>query len=224
MGIRSNGSGYLTAGITGFPNTGASQSVSFWASPSTYTSGIVSWINVVGGTSNAIQIGARESIMCAWTYGGGHLVDAASNPTVALHHFVYTFDATTHRIYIDGALSNSNATGNGSATITSVQIFGNEWGENSTVTLEDVRVYSRTLSLPEVNSIYNSRGRNTIFQNLVARWLLWSGASGTNVGGATGIKDVSNNANHGISLTSAASNYTYQESYVLSKPRPKVLK
>jgi len=62
--------------------------------------------------------------------------------------------------------------------------------------IADVRLYTRTLSVDEIFSIYVARGADTVLDGLVARWLL-NGVPGTDPSGADSVVDVSQYANHG---------------------------
>jgi hypothetical protein len=214
MSLTSDGSGFFSATTTGFPNTNAAVSISGWYNIPSLPGGNQGYVNIVSvANSSAIQIGNRGSAVVAWRYGGNVLVTLSSNPSLGvLHHIVYTTNGTLHNFYLDGEFKNSNSTTNISGVPDSYQLFGNQYVENSSVTIDDIRVYNRELSPGEISAIYTTRSRDKIFYGLVARHRLNEGAPGTHPS-ATGIKDISQNMNHGVSFTSSTStNYTYKES------------
>ena len=94
--------------------------------------------------------------------GGGGASSVVSDSTYAIgsyQHVVCTYDGTTMKMYINGALQSDTETVSGSITYDSGElVLGNvatqDRGFNGL--LDDVRIYDRALSLAEVGSIYNS--------------------------------------------------------------------
>lgn len=220
MGLRSNATGYLTVGITSMPAINASQTICFWSYFATNpTTGNQEYVNSVAA-AGAIQFGFRVGVYGVYNYGGGTTVLAGSTPTAGMwHHLAYTFNGTNHIFYLDGALSNQTTTAAQTGTVTSFQLLGNQWTENATVILEDLRVYSRTLSAGEIETIYSVKGTDGIVSEMVSRFLFNEGAPATNPGAGTTVRDISNNGNHGIALSNAVTNYTYQETNLRFKRR-----
>jgi hypothetical protein len=106
-------------------------------------------------------------------------------------------------------------------SITSVQILGNQWGEGIISTIEDMRVYNRTLSNEEIYTIYRSYGGDGINSGLVMRLLFNEGIIGANPSGASSIIDSSGNGNNGSYFGVSNSNYIYQEARIgWKKKRP----
>lgn len=81
------------------------QTVSVWGYYSSSPSGnrnLVTFQNQ--SASSAIQLGFRGGNAVAWKWGGTILVDGGTSPsTNNWHYYVYTYDGTTSRYYIDGA-------------------------------------------------------------------------------------------------------------------------
>lgn len=209
MAITTAGTGYLSTGASGLPNTTAAQSIIMWYLVSSYPSANVSYINLHNGTNASVQIGSWSSVLSVWGWGGSALVSAAANPTTGVyHHLAYTYDGTTHRLYIDGVFSNSTTVANVSGAETIVEIFGNQWTENGVQTLDDVRIYNRALSVSEVQTVYACRGIDSIVSGLVSRWIFSEGAPGSSPSVATQIRDLAG-TNNGTAFSAALTNLTY---------------
>lgn len=220
MALRSTGgNGYINLGYANFPNGNAAKSVSFWFNVPSYgaTYGFFN-ILAIGAIPNlvGVQIGTRNSNLLVWRLGGTTIVDSGFAPTVNItHHCAYTYDGiNSSKVYVDGSLSNSVTYAEDSGVFDLCQFFGNEWGENGVVTLDDFRVYDRELSLAEVQTIYSCMGLDDLWYGLVARWQLNEQTLGTNPAAATVIKDSTMSGNNGISFSNSGTDYTYQESEI----------
>jgi hypothetical protein len=144
-------SGYITLGVTNLPANNAPQSISLWfnGTPNANNQNMLAMSNLSG--ASAVQLGFRGSSLLAWNYGGGSLVSTTAPTDTAWHQVVYTYDGTTDRLYLDGALAATSTTGTHQAgTPTSaylgtyspsMEMFGGS--------LDDVRVYNRALSAAE---------------------------------------------------------------------------
>lgn len=221
MSLKSNGLGYINVNVIGMPLINANKSICFWFSiastPST-VSNLFSFVSIA--SSSAVQIGYVSSAFLVWQFNGGTIVTAASNPTTnVLHNLVYTYDGTTHTLYIDGVKSNSSTVTSQTGTVDSIQVFGDQWSEFSTVTLADLRVYNRVLLTSEVSTIYSSIGHDNIAYGLVSRWKLIEGPSGSALSSITAIKDDCPNGNNSIAVSDSISNYTYQTSLLAYKKK-----
>lgn len=94
---------------------------------------------------------------------GGNAPIAVSVPADnSWHHFVYVFDrpASTHRVYIDGKLSQSTSNLSGSyGNISKVNlgIYDTSWcGGNHAITglIDEARIYNSALSLSQIVKLY----------------------------------------------------------------------
>jgi len=63
--------------------------------------------------------------------------------------------------------------------------------------LDDVRIYNRRLSAAEIQTIYASRGTDGIISSLVSRWQFDELEAGATATGASTLKDIGPNGNHG---------------------------
>jgi RHS repeat-associated protein len=144
---------YVSCGVTGMPAANASQTISWWMNYASVPSGVGTAIDLHNDASGSgIQTGFRSGQVTVWKHGGGTLAQAAAPSTNTWHHFAYTFDATTHKLYMDGIQANSSTAAPQTAVPTTL-VFGRWNGgtaEYYAGKLDEVRIYSRTLSASEV--------------------------------------------------------------------------
>ena len=110
-----------------------------------------------GASSSAVQVGIRNPLTYVWSYNAGLLATAPLISTGAWHHITYTFDGTTHRLYVDGTAGTSSTT-TAPQTATPTQTYlGSYDGINEFLygSLDDVRVYNRLLSAADVTTLRN---------------------------------------------------------------------
>lgn len=97
-------SSYIQVSTNGFVTNDNNQTISIWANYSTAPSGnrnLISFQNTA--QASAIQLGFRGGDAVAWKWGGTILANGGASPsTNNWHYYVYTFDGTTSRIFIDG--------------------------------------------------------------------------------------------------------------------------
>lgn len=142
----------------GIPAGNSNQTISWWQYVSTNpTTQMIAVHLRNNGASTGICTGFNAGLFGVWQRETGSWLVSTVQPTVnAWHHCAYTFDGTTHRLYIDGALvSNSTATpGTSVASTVMVGAYGG-WGGagNFAGSIDDVRIYQRALSAAEVQSI-----------------------------------------------------------------------
>jgi hypothetical protein len=107
--------------------------------------------------------GAGPLIECGVYNGGDSFVQLAV-PFAAgtMHHLACTYDGTNWNLYIDGALANSNVGAFGALTtslntyigVANVGAFGGI-SRFFSGTIDDVRLYNRTLSATEIKQLFN---------------------------------------------------------------------
>lgn len=96
------------------------------------------------------------------TGSGGYVTANISSPTGSWYHTVGTYDKKNLRLYINGSevASTPHTVGIGVATIKPVEISRIETGAGTytyvDATIDEVLMYSRTLSASEIKAIYNA--------------------------------------------------------------------
>jgi hypothetical protein len=128
----------------------------------------------------AVQIGTRSTApnnIYAWTWNGGVLVNTNGAVTFSgntWYHAAYTYDGTTHSIYINGALIATSTAVQKPGTLDQTFINGYPDGgtnESGNFWCDDIQFYDRTLSAAEVMTIYRSEGfRHAIVQGIRAHY------------------------------------------------------
>ena len=153
---------YVTAGVTGLSNIGSSQTVSWWLTVPSIPTVVQTIISIEGpyaggAPSAAIYPGFRNSMVGVWKTGGGLLVSATPPSANEWHHYAYTVDGSTHRLYIDGVERASSLQPSGqNGTPNSLQ-FGRCCGGSQYFSgfLDEVRIYNRALSQAEIQIVMN---------------------------------------------------------------------
>ncbi len=155
-----NGTGdYITlANPTLLPANNAAQSLSAWFNyPSTpgSTATIISLVNTGSSSITALQV--RSGNIGAFKWGGTSLASVAQPAANTWHHVVYTFDGTTHKLYLNGILRNSTATAANTAAVAAAYIgdYTAGGGERWPGLLDDVKVYNYGLTDAQAKTLYN---------------------------------------------------------------------
>jgi hypothetical protein len=200
---------YVDVGVTNIPANNANQSVSCWFFYTVNPTGNQNLIAMMNDpASSGDQVGFRDQgtgeHILSWAFGGSTLVEGTFLPTTdAWHHVVWTWDGTTHSLYVDGVLDNTSTTAPQTATPTAVNIGrwtgGSEYFEG---TVDDIRVYDRALSSEEIETMYAALGVDGIVAGLVSRWTMKEGSPGSIASGAGNVKDLAVNANNGEAFAS----------------------
>lgn len=195
MGVLCNATdSHLTSTVALSPGTGDPISITTWMSAiwsTATTTGAKSLVGIYGpnatAPTTAIQIGSRttNNTVFVWTYGGSVLINSTAGAVAdGVNHFIaYTFNGTTHSLYIDGVLNATSTTAQIAGQFNTFYINGYPPGTNSECAayqVESVRLYSRELSAPEVLTIYSTRGaRHNVCYGLLAYFEFDEGGQGT---------------------------------------------
>ena len=98
-------------------------------------------------------MGFNESRVGVWQDPGSWLV-AANLPSKSWHHFAYTFDGQTHRLYVDGSQKSSSTIVPTAGASASLQIGRMIGGSNCLRgTVDELRIYSRALSQSDIQTL-----------------------------------------------------------------------
>lgn len=217
-----------------FSNARAAQSISVWVNSNWGTIGtpvqsLVGMYAAGGGT--AIQIGSRSAANCTvWTWGGGVLAAATGFTMLPdqWYHIAYTYDTTTHRVYINGVLR-------GSSTATQLagnfnQVFINGYlggGSNETAAfhVDTYNYYTRTLTPDEIMTIYNTQGnRHGIIHGSLLRYEFDEGVVGEAIASIKNQSDYDRSLSDLVAYTPAgASRILFSPAYVANNLRPPLI-
>jgi hypothetical protein len=181
---------YATAGNAGFPAASAPQTISLWVNYVT-TTATQDFIVLRLDFDSGIQIGLRGGTITAWrTYSGRTLVAAPTAPAAGQwHHVAYTFDRTTHILYVDGVMvASSTATGDERTpnTVWLGTVDGS--AELYTGLMDEVRVWSSARAPADIEKDMLHRMEGTE-PGLMAYWTFDDSQNGGRC------KDMSDNGN-----------------------------
>jgi Concanavalin A-like lectin/glucanases superfamily len=152
---------YLSAVVGSLiPRIEAPKSLSYWFTPDPAApppSGnqrtCVALVNP--GARTGIQVGLDRNRPAAWSWGQNEgFVITDATPPAGAHHLAYTFDGTTHRLYLDGQLADAatSAPQQGAATIFYVGTYEPP-GELCAGQVDDLRIYNRALTPGELTTL-----------------------------------------------------------------------
>jgi len=155
--------GYVNAGANNMPANNAPQTISLWMNvPSIPGNGVNENAVVLtkngAGNGTGVQIGFRGPNLDVWQLGANVLLSVTPPMTNTWTHYVYTFDGTTHRLYVNGALQVSAAISVTTVATPDQVIFGNYAGgsEYFNGALDEIRIYNRALNPTEVQALDNA--------------------------------------------------------------------
>ncbi|HXI58344.1 MAG TPA: LamG domain-containing protein, partial [Polyangia bacterium] len=158
---------YGTIGVTSQPAASAARSMTAWVNLGS-TSGIQDMISYrTAANSTVIGMGIRGGNIAAWGGGGVVFAQVAPPATGSWHHVAYTFDGTTHSMYLDGGTPGTGTTSPTGGTIGLGNIGSREGtSEFFSGSLDDLRVYNVALTAAQVKNLaagrYSGKGSNTV--------------------------------------------------------------
>ena len=102
---------YATTGTAEFPDGLSAYAISAWFRLDSL-SGKQAFITVRKDFDSGLGLGVNDGVVTAWrVYGDRTLVAGSKAVSVdTWHHAAYTYDGTTNRLYVDGALADSSDT------------------------------------------------------------------------------------------------------------------
>ncbi len=150
---------YITlANGSSFPANNVSQSISAWfyypTTPVT-TATIVSLVNT--GSTSITTMQVRSGNIGVFKWGGTTLAATPQPAQATWHHVVYTFDGTTHSLYLNGRLANTSTTAANTATPNAAYIgdYTSSGGERWPGKIDDVKIFNYSLTKQQALAIYN---------------------------------------------------------------------
>lgn len=160
-------SAYILATVSKMPSVERPQTISLWFMihrPPAYSDSLGAY-NMIALVDSPVGIGVQFGYRApayntlgldAW-YWGGRTVLESQQPTVKeWHHCVYTYDGQKHLFYLDGKQT-AQSTVKPQVGIPNILMLGNYPGGNQYFegSLDDVRIYKRTLTPSEIMLLYN---------------------------------------------------------------------
>src|SRR3989344_489247 len=157
QGLSFDGTAYVAVNANSLPADNVAKTISYWIKfPSAPTSAAVVFQmdNGNNGTYSGFHnlTGCSGVSMGTWKWGGPFLVCTAIPATNTWHHYVYTYDTSTHRLYLNGNLITTG--GGATQSTTPNEAYINTAGEHFSGLIDDVRVYNRALSADEIKRLY----------------------------------------------------------------------
>jgi hypothetical protein len=143
---------YATAGDAGFPIALGPQTLEMWIDYDS-VDGTQDFLALRTDLSSGVEVGIHDGALAAWrVYADRALVQAPTTPAAgAWHHLAYTFDGTTHSLYLDGILVDAETVPADDRTPTSVWLGTLDGSSNMFKgDMDEVRVWTVTRSAAEV--------------------------------------------------------------------------
>ncbi|HEY0706887.1 MAG TPA: LamG-like jellyroll fold domain-containing protein, partial [Polyangia bacterium] len=151
------GSYYGTLGVTNIPSLSAAKSLTCWVNL-TSTAGVQHMVSFDDQGGNSIGIGMRGGNLAAWKGGGTVLAQVAAPSTGTWVHVAYTWDGTTHKVYLNGGTPGTGTSSPNSTSVT--RGFIGTWdGINELLSgqIDEVRVYNVALTAAQVSNLAAGR-------------------------------------------------------------------
>ena len=162
---------YATAGNAGFPAASAPQTISLWVNYLS-TTATQDFIVLRLDFDSGIQIGIRNGTITVWrVFSGRTLVAAPTAPAAGQwHHVAYTFDRTTHILYVDGVMA-ASSTATGDERTPNTVWLGTVDGSAELYTglMDEVRVWSSVRAPADIQKDMFHRAEGTE-PGLMAYW------------------------------------------------------
>jgi hypothetical protein len=142
---------------TGLPANNRPQTVALWLNyasvPSANAQMAVCLTDGQSGGSR-LKVGFKEGRLGAVKGGGNPNLVLANAPASGWHHLAYTYDGTTHRVFIDGTMRAMSTTAADNGNASNVRLGANfDGSESFTGQLDEVRIYDRALMAAEIASL-----------------------------------------------------------------------
>jgi hypothetical protein len=161
---------YATAGDAGFAFVGGPQTLEMWINYAS-GSGTQDFLVLRTDFESGVQVGIHDGALAAWrVYTDRVLVQAPTTPPAgSWHHVAYTYDGTTHLLYLDGAEVDSQTVPADDRTPTSAWLGTNGSGNQLKGLMDEVRVWRLTRTAAQVadDMAHTPGGAQT---GLVAYW------------------------------------------------------
>jgi hypothetical protein len=146
---------FVEVGTRNMRSNNQPQSVTFWMRYTGTPDGAHVCVSVTqgGGGEARLKLGFNDGQVRAWKSSSDPLVSTGI-PAAGWHHYAYTYDGTTNRLYLDGTLRAMSTTDTDNGPPANVRLGAiHNNAENFQGDLDDVRFYSRAIAPTEVTAL-----------------------------------------------------------------------
>jgi len=143
---------YATAGDAGFPIALGPQTLEMWIDYHS-VDGTQDFLALRTDLSSGVEVGLHDGALAAWrVYADRVLAQAPTTPPPGTwHHVAYTYDGTTHSLYLDGILVDAETVPPDDRTPTTVWLGTLDGSSNMFKgDMDEVRVWTVTRSAADV--------------------------------------------------------------------------
>jgi len=138
------------------PRAEAAKTISVWfrnSASSPRLRNLVAFFNDQGNTG--IHLGFETNLVAVWRYGDfDPVIASATAPDGGWHHLAYTWDGSTHRLYLDGSAIGTSTIGMKNGAVATARLGAWQVPDEMFIgDLDDVRVYDRPLSDAEIAAL-----------------------------------------------------------------------
>jgi len=142
---------YATAGNAGFGVVGGPQTLEMWINYAA-ASGTQDFLVLRTNFESGVQLGLHDGGLAAWrVYVDRVLVQAPTTPPAGTwHHLAYSYDGTTHLLYLDGVVVDSQTVPADDRTPTSAWLGTDGSGNQFKGLMDEVRVWAVTRTAAEI--------------------------------------------------------------------------
>jgi hypothetical protein len=155
--LRFTNNDYVQLGTKNLPANNKPQTVTFWlnytAVPGSDAQMCVTLTDGKSGGSR-LKLGFKSQRLAAIKGGSSTNIVNTAPPAPGWHHFAYTFDGATHRLYIDGTFRVMSNAAPDTGAASNARLGGNyDASEGYTGFLDEVRIYDHPLAAPEIAAL-----------------------------------------------------------------------
>jgi hypothetical protein len=140
-------------GVKGLPAVDQPKSISMWIRYDAVPANTNPIMGLGSSGAGRIKVGFKGGLLAAWK-GDGSVLAGAMPPASGWHHFVYTYDGTSHHIFVDAADKGSGTTSGDTGAIAQGHL-GTFGTEHFTGDLDEVRIYKRALTVSEIVGLHD---------------------------------------------------------------------
>jgi hypothetical protein len=156
--LRFEGGDSVQLGTKSLPANNRPQTVAFWLNYTAVPSADAQiCVALTDGRANGsrLKLGFKMQRLAALKGGGSNNLVNVAPPAPGWHHFAYSFDGATHRLYVDGQQRMTSNTAPDTGAASNARLGGNfDQTEQFTGFLDEVRIYDRVLTAIEIAALF----------------------------------------------------------------------